>query len=367
MTSVSLPKKYLLSIDGVPGFVNRLNPYCYSDILRIQQKDLTMRISFYTHPGNFSRTHGYGIAGFKVVTSLQSLGHTVPYDDPSAQAQLNFCQPNWFVDALRPNQYQIGYTPWESTGLPEDWPDILNQCDEVWATSEWVANIYRQNNIKPPIYVYHHGIEEVWRPKKRNTGNVIKFLHHGEPAPRKGGQLAYDAFKAAFGDSKEVSLTIKGNGYSTVRQKTGGPPTGNVRVIGGFYEERDLVNLYHNHDIMVYPSYGEGFGFIPIQALATGMPVICTREWAPYQEYLNELGVEGKYIDSPWEIIHPGKVIKPNLDDLVDKMRYAYQNIEELKEKFFSQSFRLHSEFDWLKVTKDAVQGLEERLLNKER
>jgi len=321
-----------------------------------------MKISYYTHPGNFTRTNGYGIAGFKIVTSLQKLGYTVPYDDPSAQVQLNFCQPNWFVDALRPNQYQIGYTPWESTKVPEEWPDILNQCDEVWATSDWVANIYKENNIKKPIYIYHHGIEEIWRPKQRLNSNVIKFLHHGEPAPRKGGQIAYDAFKAAFGDNKDVLLTIKGNGYSTVRQKMGGAPTGNVKIISGFYEDQDLVNLYHKHDVMVYPSYGEGFGFIALQALATGMPTICTKEWAPYKEYLHELTLEGKYIDSAWEFIHPGEVIKPDFDDLVDKYRYIYNNIDYLKKKFFAQSFNIHKTFDWVRLTKTAFEQLQERL-----
>ncbi len=57
--------------------------------------------------------------------------------------------------------------------------------------------------------------------------------------------------------------------------------------------------MYHQHDVMIYPTYGEGFGFIPFQALATGMPVISTHEWADYKKYLGPLKLNSTLIDSP--------------------------------------------------------------------
>lgn len=326
-----------------------------------------MKISWFTNTGDFNLHSGYGIAGYNIVKSMQSLGHIVPYNDPACQAQINFCWPTWFEDVLRPTQYSIAYTPWESTDLPERWLDIFNACDEVWTTSQWIANIYHAAGVVKPIVVYEHGISPEWRPFKRSTNaGVLRFLHQGEPAPRKGAQLAYDAFKAAFGDSSDVQLTIKAHRMSTVRTGQGitfGPPGGNVRVLSNHLDENDLIGLYHNHHVMVYPSYGEGFGLIPLQALATGMPTICTAEWAPYGKYL-PLGVDSSYVDSHWPDIHPGKMTEPNFDDLVDKYRYVYDNYQEQSTIAFSNSFKIHDYYDWAKLTKTAVDSLETRLNN---
>lgn len=323
-----------------------------------------MKISWFTNQGDLTLSSGYGIAGYQIVNSLKSLGHIVPYNDPACQVQINFCWPTWFEDMLRPHQYNIGYTPWESTELPERWLEIFNYCDEVWTTSDWVATVYQDAGVVKPIKVFEHGIGPEWQPFKRNINRgVLRFLHQGEPAPRKGAQLAFEAFKAAFGDSTDVELTIKAHKFSTVRTGKGisfGEPRGNVKIIKTFYDESDLIGLYHNHHVMVYPSYGEGFGLIPLQALATGMPTVCTEEWAPYKDYLS-LGLESRYVDTLWPQIHPGKVLEPSFDDLVDKYRYVYDNFSDESNKAFTNSFKIHDYYNWEKLTKNAVQSLEER------
>jgi glycosyltransferase involved in cell wall biosynthesis len=54
----------------------------------------------------------------------------------------------------------------------------------------------------------------------------------------------------------------------------------------------ELVNLYHRHHVLIYPTWGEGFGFIPAQALASGMPVITTYPWAEYKEFIGPLKIK---------------------------------------------------------------------------
>ncbi len=324
-----------------------------------------MKISWYTNPGDLQLTNGYGNSGYQIVRSMQSIGHTIPYNDPGCQVQINFCWPTWFEDVLRHNQYSIGYVPWESTELPDRWLEIFNTCDEVWTTSEWVKSIYLSAGVKKPIKVYEHGIGSEWKPFKRNHNNVMRFLHHGEPAPRKGGQMVYDAFKAAFGDSSDVQLTIKAHGMSTVRSGQGitfGEPGGNVKVVKSVYPEADLIGLYHNHHAMIYPSYGEGFGLIPLQALATGMPTVCTSEWAPYKSFL-PLGLESRRVNSLWPDIHPGQMCEPSFDDLVDKLRYLYHNYEQESTIAFANSFKIHTYYDWNRLTTEALAGFEERFL----
>ncbi len=58
---------------------------------------------------------GFGYAAQNIVRSLQSLGHIVTWTNANTPLQLNFTQPHHYK--LHRGQYQIGYTPWESTGI----------------------------------------------------------------------------------------------------------------------------------------------------------------------------------------------------------------------------------------------------------
>jgi glycosyltransferase involved in cell wall biosynthesis len=337
----------------------------YNLLLREERDRLyNMNISYFTTDQNLDLATGYGQAGFKVVTSLQALGHSVPFNSRDAPVQIAFCSPQYYH--FNPGQYRIGYTPWESTELPAGWLEQMNKCDEIWATSEWTANVYRNAGVLPPVFVYEHGIDDIWRPLDRTPSDKVRFLHVGEPAVRKGGQMTLDAFRAAFGDREDVHLTFKT--YSQhrlgawVKDKITLPQLAykNVTVLSGMMTQEELIQLHANHDVMVYPTYGEGFGLLPLQALATGMPTICTDDWAPYRKYLGPLAVTGRYDRSPW-LIHPGDVYFPNYQMLIDSLRFAADNLEYLNDYYMKQTEDVIADFDWLKKTEKAFEHIVKR------
>jgi glycosyltransferase involved in cell wall biosynthesis len=315
-----------------------------------------MKISYHTAKDNLDMTRGFGAAGFRVVTSLQELGHTVPFDDPEAPVQISFNHPHAFK--FHPGQYKIGYVPWESTDLPEGWKKILNDCDEVWATSPWLANLFEVRGVKN-VSVYQHGLDSKWSPKKRQVGDVIKFLHIGEPALRKGGQMALDAFREVFGDREDVHLTIKAYNQNFLRSWQNGiygkPEYNNVTIIDDNMHFAELQKLYYDHDVMIYPSYGEGFGLIPLQALGTGMPVICTTGWAPYAKYIGPLSLGGQWNRSIWSI-HPGNVFYPDYDELKDLLEFMSQKhmVNFMHERFYNQAQDVANEYNWNRLTEEA-------------
>ena len=319
-----------------------------------------MDISFFTNLGDLNTTGGYGRAGFGIVTSLQRLGHRVPWNDPTAPVKINFCFPSVFIDSLNTDQHNVYLGVWESTRLKPEWLDIIPQVDEVWTASEWCKRIYEDNGFKV-TNVYPHGLDPSWAPKKRTVGSKVRFLFEGG-ASRKNPQIAFDAFKAAFGNSNDVQLIMKEKYASSVREYQGGnivgTPGGNVKVITKVFEEDAMIQLFNEAHCLVLPTSGEGFSLPPLQMLGTGAPVIATEECIDYSDYFGGLGLKSEYINSPWQGMHPGKVLKPDFDDLVDKYRYVYDNIEILLPQFYKQSWKVHTEYDWDTLTETAFKNI---------
>lgn len=323
----------------------------------ITHEDGNLKISYSTIPGNLRLNNGFGVAGYGVVTALNALGHQVPFKDPTAPVQIHFSQPEWYDFA--PGQYKIGYTPWESTELPVGWLEAFNDLDELWTPSPLIASWYRAAGVEVPICLYEHGVDHEWSPVRRRRGETLKFLSLSEPAPRKGGQMAYEAFLEAFGDRTDVHLTIKAFNRSTVR--SAGPERNpdkahkNVSVITRPYETEELIFMFQHHDAFVGNSYGEGFGLPHLQALATGAMTICTEAWAPYKRFLlPELALSSKLIDSPWPHVHRGKMFEPSFDDLVAAYKAVDENYESLAGRSYRNAFQVHKEYDWVNLTRNA-------------
>lgn len=324
-----------------------------------------MKISLSVPESNLVTTHGYGAASFGIVRSLQRLGHEVPYKDSTAPVELNFSQPYlWHWTNMK--AYKIGMAAWESTQIPNNWFQGLKFCDELWTPSPLMAKWFGDQGY--PARVYEHGVDStVWTPKKRHRrGGPVKFLHIGEPAPRKGGQMTYDVFKELYGNRGDVAtLTIKAFGHSTVRGELNGHPfneLSNVKVITEEYDEAAMVDLVHRHDVLVYPSYGEGFGLIPLQAMVTGMPVIISEGWAPYEVVaLPDLMVKTKLGPSPWPQMHPGNMFHPDRADLAEAMQAAVDRIDINSTKAFSRVPYIQKRWDWDRLTEKAFAHIVEQ------
>jgi glycosyltransferase involved in cell wall biosynthesis len=332
-----------------------------------------LKVSFYTVKGDIKPDNGFGYAGQNIRQSLTSLGHQVSLFDESADVQLNFCHPTYYEHSN--SQYQIGYSPWESSALPQGWLEGFNSVNEVWTTSQKCKEWFGNAGVTKPIYVYEHGVEPIWSPKRRKPQKKIRFLHIGEPAPRKGGQLALEAFRSAFESQDDVHLTIKVQGHNTTRAylsniRRGGPRNilglphqvyQNVSLVDDNLSAEELVGLYHSHDVLVYPSWGEGFGLIPLQGLATGMPTICTGAWAPYERFLGNLSLDSQEYPSPWPDFHPGNMYKPDEHHLVELYRYSYENFDALSKIHFDNAEDVHSQYNWNTLTKNAFDYLEKK------
>lgn len=332
-----------------------------------------MKISHGTRIKSIAAHNGYGYATERMISSLERLGHTVEQNDPDAPVEIWFDQPHhwkWREDVLLEestanrrvfnHQYRIGYHPWESTKLKDDWVERMNVCDEIWTPSPLIAEWYAEDGVKPPIFVYEHGVDhEIWKPVDRRVDDTINFLHCGGEAARKGMQQTMDAFRKAFPDRDDVRLTMKmiNPGWNLNK-------IGKVQVLNKKMSMDDLVDLYSDNHVYVYPSFGEGFGLTPLQAMATGMPTMTLPAWAPYKRFLDpNLCIDSELRRSPWDnTVHPGMMFRPDFDDLVDKFRWIADNYETAKDFAMQQTAQIKKEYDWDTLTKQTFDALENRL-----
>jgi glycosyltransferase involved in cell wall biosynthesis len=183
--------------------------------------------------------------------------------------------------------------------------------------------------------------------------------------------MAMEAFREAFGKRTDVHLTIKAWNKSNIRVYSKGPGYSksivglphsyhnNITTVFDDMTEAQMVNLFHRNDALVYPGWGEGFGLIPLQALATGMPTICTGAWAPYERFLlPELTLSSRLVDSPWPSVHMGHMFEPSYSDVVDAYKQIDENYERMQGRSFRNSFAIHDEYDWTQLTKNSFERI---------
>ncbi len=65
-------------------------------------------------------------------------------------------------------------------------------------------------------------------------------------------------------------------------------------IVTGYVERKDLPSVYQMADVFVFPSFYEGFGFPPLEAMACGTPVVASNMGA-----LNETIGKAAYIVDP--------------------------------------------------------------------
>lgn len=325
-------------------------------------------ISWFSPPGIGDKM-GYGYAAVMTIKALQESGVKVAYDSKDSRCHISFIQPEFYSGNL--DQYRVGYTPWESSVVPDGWKDIMPQMQEIWTPSQYCVDIFEENKLNKIIRKVPHGIDpEIWKIQNRYLTDKFIFLHIGGPTARKGGQRVVDAFLDLFDGNDDVMLILKSNENTECRFYENGVDFKSaayhpqIASIGYQVSTEDLVKIYNKAHCLVYPTNGEGFGLIPFQGIATGLPTIVTNATACAD--FAEMSVPLNSKPAPGVGVHLGDWVDPDLDDLRDKMKYVYDNFNDVKEKTLHSARVIHNTQTWYHVAQQIVQifgdKLEERV-----
>jgi len=102
-------------------------------------------------------------------------------------------------------------------------------------------------------------------------GDPLRVLHAGAVSLRKGVPYLLEAVEPL---AAEVHLTMVGGISAEMR---GVLPRFRAHRHLPYVTKAELKELYRSHDVLVMPTLGDSFGFVILEAMAAGMPVIASR------------------------------------------------------------------------------------------
>ena len=287
----------------------------------------------------YSTEEGYDVrwVGRSLAQGVPSLSHAGSKEIPEGIGMIWHEQPKhtWLQSPFKKN---ICILPFETTRIPPSWVEKINHFDAVFTLSKQNIQMMKESGVTVPVELIYWGTDtRKFRPIERVDDGIFTFGTLGALSIRKGTDLLVRAFELAFSPRvTDVRLLCKTsyNHYNFISKDQ------RIKVELTPWDHDELMKKFFGKvDCLVAPSRGEGWGLTPMEAMATGIPVIMTG-WGGFLEFHDpRASILLDYTLVPAtefsETVYKepcGDWASPSLDDLVSKMRWAYENQDKIKE-----------------------------------
>lgn len=179
-----------------------------------------------------------------------------------------------FDNKLRPYKSWFQYLYHRLIAEPRE-VRSLRTADAVVAVSHCVANHLRQKLSMEKVEVIYNWVDtDLFKPRamEARKDGVFRLLFVGRPSVLKGGDLLVPLMRK-LGTDFELRLTVEPEDCQKMKLQD------NMISIGRL-EECDMVRAYQECDAVLVPSRAEGFGYVALEAMACGKPVITSNNTA---------------------------------------------------------------------------------------
>ena len=144
----------------------------------------------------------------------------------------------------------------------------------------------------------------------------------------------------AINDLSLVLVGTKGWDFDDIfNEITRNPKLHNKIIITGYVPDNDLAALYSGAMMFVYPSFYEGFGLPPLEAMQCGVPVI-TSNTSSLPEVVGQAGI----------------MVEPTDDAALCQAMLDIYRSSEMREKMSAASLMQARKFSWQKCAEQTVE-----------
>jgi len=216
----------------------------------------------------------------------------------------------------------------EADNIPASLIDKINEADEVIAVCEHNKKVFKDNGVTKKIHLCNQGIDlDIFKYTEHIRKDTLNFLWVGQTSIRKGWDLVISAFNKAFGNMKDVRLYMKTNGKG---QQEIIDINNNIVFDSRNLALADMLDLYRDNHIFLFPSRGEATGLPCIESMASGM-ICLAPSIGGMKEFIDDysaIPLEYDMVDANYGV----KIKVPNvkISDFVDKLRYVYDWYDDI-------------------------------------
>jgi GT2 family glycosyltransferase/glycosyltransferase involved in cell wall biosynthesis len=187
---------------------------------------------------------------------------------------------------------QLLYVFWELPRIPDGARAMLDQYDEIWAGSEFIATALREA-VRKPVRVVRQPLDvPAFLRDVQTSSDRFRFLTYFDfdsHLARKNPMAAIFAFRAAFPERKDVQLVVKARGIANAEARRVIAETigddRRIRLIDATLSRCQMTSLMNDCDAFISLHRAEGFGFGAAEAFAAGKAVIAT-DWSATSEFV---------------------------------------------------------------------------------
>lgn len=222
------------------------------------------------------RTDGWGVDRLYLPPDVDNARHSTMQRLPSKVSAMMTLPYHPFETQ---SFAKIIITQFETNHIPEKHVYNVNQFDHLIVTSSFQPKIWKESGCRIPISVMTPGVDtDIFTYKERPKTGKFKVLMLGALTGRKNPLGAIRIFQRASEGNPDWRLCIKtrnADGMDGVRKVAALDPR--IEVVTSDIHPMQVVKYYHNFDVLLWPSKGEGCGLPPLEALSTGMEVVCSQ------------------------------------------------------------------------------------------
>jgi glycosyltransferase involved in cell wall biosynthesis len=231
---------------------------------------------------------------------------------------------------------------------------LMNSGMTICVTKHTKKDLLRFVNIDPEkIRVIYYGVDhELFKPRdkleaRRRLGLPLDrpiILNVGSEEPRKNIPILLKSFKKLLNGVPNALLARVGEKTAYIEKliKSLGL---NGKVLYRRASPNEVALYYNAADLLCFPSYYEGFGNPPLEAMASGLPVIA-----------------GNRTSIPEVVSDAGILLDPfDVEGFAYWMREVLMN-EDLRNKLSEAGYKRSMSFSWEKCARETLEVYREVL-----